>query len=182
MILQDGTCFIKLSFLAEKNRILPFNIVMKNEQKYSETIEILDSYEKTLEDCSAIAGVDLNDKHFLIGDDQMTWERFPGAKCLRAHHSGQKASFGHLSPITFELFHMMMNYVQVAFDMLFLSQSACEVGMLKYLQERLSRKIVNGNVKNEYDAHESFMCDVTEIFYSLAIVKHFGMTSVFRKP
>ena len=119
MILQDGTCFIKLSFLAEKNRIPPFNIVMKNEQKYIETIKILDSYEKTLEDCSTIAGVDLNNKHFHIGGDQMMRERFSGAKCLRAHHSGQKASFGHLSPITFELFHMMMNYVQVAFVKLF---------------------------------------------------------------
>ena len=76
----------------------------------------------------------------------------------------------------------MMNYVQVAFDKLFLSQSACKVGTLKYLQERLSRKTVNGNVKNEYDALESFMCYVTEIYCSLAIVKHFGMTSVFGKP
>ena len=56
------------------------------------------------------------------------------------------------------------------------------MGMLKYLQERLSRKIVNGNVTNEYDAHESFMCYVTEIYCSLAIMKHFGMTSVFGKP
>ena len=93
---------------------------MKNEQKYSETIEILDSYEKTPEDCSTIAGVDLNDKHFHIGGDQMMRERFSSANCLRAlHHSGQKASFGHLIPITFELFHMMMNYVHVAFDSCF---------------------------------------------------------------
>ena len=59
---------------------------MKNEQKYSETIEILDSYEKTPEDCSTIAGVDLNDKHFHIGGDQMMRERFSSANCLRAHH------------------------------------------------------------------------------------------------
>ena len=65
---------------------------------------------------------------------------------------------------------------------MFLSQSACEMGTLKYLQERLSRKIVNGNVKNEYDAHELFTCYVTEIYCSLAIIKHIGMTSVFGKP
>ena len=79
-----------LPILAEKNCTLPFNIVMKNEQKYSETIEILDSYEKSLEDCTAIAGVDLNDKHFHIGGDQMTRERFSGTKCLRAHHSAKR--------------------------------------------------------------------------------------------
>jgi hypothetical protein len=165
------------AFLQKVNKVLPFNIMMKNEQKYADTIDILDSYETTLQQCCDVAGIQIEDLRIHIGGDQLTRERFSGAKCLRAHHSDSKASFQHLGPVTFELFHLMMNFVEAEFDEFFKSNSVREVGTLAFIKERLCRISVNGNVKKEYDAHKEFLCNVTEIYCTLAVMSHFGMNA-----
>ena len=47
------------------------------------------------------------------GGDQLTRERFSGAKKMRAAEINIKDRFGHLTPITFEFFHLMINYLKV---------------------------------------------------------------------
>lgn len=166
----------------KKNIVHPFSICMKNEQQYSDTIDILDSYEEDLSNCYDKAGIDFKDVKIHVGGDQMTRERFSGAKCLRDRHKDSQAAFAHLSPITFELFHMLMNFAENTFKDLFRASSVCEVGTLKFIQQSLSRASVNGDVKKHYDAHKEFICDVTDIYSALAVMNHFGMTSVHGQP
>lgn len=166
-----------------KNRVLPFNIVMKNEQKYNETVDILDDYENILHICYDKAGIPTDQRIPIhIGGDQMTRERFSGSKCLRASHNDPRAMFTDLSPITFELFHLLMNFLQITFDDLFKTTSVCNFGSLKFIQTKLSRESANGNVKAEYDAHKELLCDITDTYSVLAIMQHFGMKSVSDKP
>lgn len=169
-------------FMHVANKVLPFNVVMKNEQKYSETVEILDSYEALLKKSYEKANVSFEHVKVHCGGDQMTRERFSGAKCLRANHTTPEASFSHLGPITFELFHQHMNFVKNTFDDFFHKDSACDVGTLKFFQERLSRPSVNGDVVHHYDAHKELLSDVTKVYCVLAVMQHFGMNNLNDSP
>ncbi|CAC5379180.1 unnamed protein product [Mytilus coruscus] len=85
--------------------------------------------DKTFQD----AGVTLTDKTKIhTGGDQLTRERYSGAKVLRAAEANVKHHFGHLGPITFEMFHLVMNFLQVFFDLLYKDKSAGDIGTLKY--------------------------------------------------
>ena len=157
------------------NTVIPLPVLLKNEQKYAEVVDILDYYENVMEEVHNIAEIPLEKVKIHTGGDQLTRERFSGAKCLRGHHKNDKSAFKHLSPITFEFFHMNMNFIQVLFDELYSSTSAGEIGTLKFLQERLSRSCVNSDVKKAYDADKDFIIAVTDIYKALAIMNHFGM-------
>lgn len=58
---------------------------MKNEQKYGDVLDILDTYEESLHLSSRKAGVDVTNIKVQLGDDQLTHDRFCGAKSLRVH-------------------------------------------------------------------------------------------------
>ena len=129
--------------MAKKSTIIPLPMQMKDEKKYEDVVDILDSYEQELEDIYVRAGVvrkpngpeqeqparitsgasatpDQAAAHFNKDDanDHMkgisvTRVRFAGAKDLRAGAHTAKQRFDHCSPFVSELFHTKMAYVQV---------------------------------------------------------------------
>ena len=64
----------------------------------------------------------------VTGGNQLTRERFSGAKKLRAGSDVCKDKFGHLSPITFEFFHLLMNLLK-AFNHFLYSEKSIQVGV-----------------------------------------------------
>ncbi|CAG2242079.1 unnamed protein product [Mytilus edulis] len=87
--------------LKKKSEVIPLPVLFKNEQYYQDVVGILDFYEKCLKDAHDKAGKQLHNQTYQIGGDQLTRERFSGAKSLRAHHLNPSDKFTHLSPITF---------------------------------------------------------------------------------
>ena len=148
---------VPLQFTSIANKVLPFSIVMKNEQKYSETVEILDAYEIKLKTCYTKTGLPFEIVKIQCGGDQMTCERFSGAKCLRPNHTDPEAAFVNLSLITYEFVHQHMNFVKIIFADLFDKNSACDVGTLKFMLERLYRQSLNGDTMHRYDAHKELL-------------------------
>ena len=55
-------------------------IMCKNEQNYADVVEILDSYEDHIADIYRKSGASLDEVKIHIGGDQLTRERFSGAK------------------------------------------------------------------------------------------------------
>ena len=78
--------------LKEKTQVVLLDTLHKNEQKYAEVVDILDSYEQVISDTFE----DLRDIKIHIGGDQLTRERFSGAKSLRAGANDPKEQLKHL--------------------------------------------------------------------------------------
>ena len=92
-----------------KTTVIPLPVMNLNEQHYGDVVQILEFYEELYHKICKKAGVP-HDK-IVIGGDQLTRERFSGAKNLRMGNGGC-AEFEHLSPIVMEFFHLGMNYLE----------------------------------------------------------------------
>ncbi len=160
--------------------VLP--IQMKNEQNYQDVVDILDAYEDELHTIAKKANIDISELRVQLSGDQLTRERFSGAKCLRAHHLLPKDCYVHLTPITFGLFHMEMNFLQLVFDRLFAASSVAEQGTLRHLKEILNYKQVKDDIKNSFDADLHFLQTVCQAYVVLAVMDYFGMDSMTDIP
>ena len=105
--------------LKTKTKVIPLPVLYKNEQKHQDVVEILAFYENIVSDACDATGKDMSDLFIHIGGDQLTRERFSTAKTLRAHEDDRKDRFENLSPITFEFFHMHMNFLSMVFKTLY---------------------------------------------------------------
>ena len=161
-----------------KHDIAVLPILLKNEQNYHDVSDILDSYEKVLLTAAEKAEVNITNLKVQISGDQLTRERFSGAKCLRGGHDKPEDRYVHLTPITFGLFHMQMNLLQIIFNRLYNHNSVQEVGTLRNLKERLARKQVKDDVNNNYDADAAFFNSVTRAYVLIATMEYFSMTHI----
>lgn len=168
--------------LTMKTEVIPLPVLFKNEQKYQDVVEILDFYEKIITNACTGAQVPVDNIRVHIGGDQLTRERFSGAKCLRAHEDSPTARFEHLSPITFEFFHLNMNILQMAYTILFKDGSAQDLGTMKSLQNRISRTVVNANVNAHYDADKDFFISIVDVYIAELFMEHFGMEDANSRP
>ncbi|KAL4221560.1 hypothetical protein ACF0H5_019817 [Mactra antiquata] len=135
--------------LCKKNKVIPLPVMTKNEQKYTDVVEILDKYENIIENVYENAEIPINNVH--IGGDQLTRERFSGAKRLRAAAITSSERFAHLQPITFELFHLQMTVMTTFYQILY-NTSCTESFSLHSQKIRLMRKDADGHdVKNHYN-------------------------------
>ncbi|CAC5386827.1 unnamed protein product [Mytilus coruscus] len=166
----------------DKSEVIPLPVLFKNEQYYQDVVGILDFYEKCLKDAHDEAGKQLSDQTFQIGGDQLTRERFSGAKSLRAHHLNPADKFSHLSPITFELFHMLMAYLKMSLNITYKQESGQDIGTLKSLQDRLSRKNIGDNVNDHYEANKDFFISVTDMYIVECFLEFFGMGDKYSMP
>ncbi|WAR07883.1 hypothetical protein MAR_017841, partial [Mya arenaria] len=91
-----------------KNTVIPLQIQHKNEQKYADVVDILDTYQDLGETLYQGSGLQVPQIH--IGGDQLTRERFSDAKRLRAAALTASERFENLSPTTFELFPSSNDY------------------------------------------------------------------------
>ena len=164
----------------ERSKVIPLPVLYCNEQKYEDVVKIMDFYENMLHECHEKADKELNSIH--IGGDQLTRERFSGAKRLRIGGTTSKERLDHLSPITFEFFHLLMNFVKMILNNLYDEASVQELGTMKSEQSRILRDNVNLNVNEHYDADRDFICSFTDAYITEAIMDFFGMEDINAKP
>jgi hypothetical protein len=152
--------------------VVPLPTLPLNEQKYADVVDILDKYECTLSEIFTAAGQDLHTVH--IGGDQLTRERFSGAKGLRTGGVTPQQRFDHLSPISFEMWHTGMNFLSLIFKLLF-SPDSYDRGTLNAAKIKLARKTVNEDVKNHFDHDKDFFISFLKSYVVEALCDFFGM-------
>ena len=165
-----------------KSKVIPLPVLMKNEQKYQDVVHILDHYQDLIDRATESAGLEPGSLHVHIGGDQLTRERFSGAKVLRANEDDPSARFESLSPITFEIFHLHMNFLKKCFDVLYRKDSANDQGTLRALQNIISRDSVDDNINAHYDADKDFFLSVVDVHIVEVILEYFGMETVYSEP
>ncbi|CAG2233112.1 unnamed protein product [Mytilus edulis] len=107
-----------------KTLVIPLETVLKNEQYYADVVDIMEQHENIIEKTFQDAGVTLTDKTKIhTGGDQLTRERYSGAKVLRAAEAN------------------------VFFDLLYKDKSAGDIGTLKLVDGQfmnLKVRLANG--------------------------------------
>ncbi|XP_053388326.1 uncharacterized protein LOC128551481 [Mercenaria mercenaria] len=143
------------------------------EQKYAEVVDILDSYQELCETTYEAAEKPLQEVH--IGGDQLTRERFSGAKRLRAAALSEPERFESLFPITFELFHLQMTILTTFYQILYDTQNTGSFTL--HIQKiRLLRKGADGNdAKNHYDSCRELAVSVIKAYAIEAACQQFGL-------
>ncbi|XP_006814411.1 uncharacterized protein LOC102801398 [Saccoglossus kowalevskii] len=166
--------------LAVKSKVVPLPVLVNcNEQDYNHVVRILDFYEETLNQIYTKAEISYDDNVTVhIGGDQLTRDRFSGAKRLRIRGATASERFGHLSPITFEFFHMQMNYLALFYKILYKEDSIQEMGTMRAEQQRIMRRSVKADVKNAYEADADFAISFTDAYITEALLEFFGMEDV----
>ena len=168
--------------LSRQNKVVPQSVLIKNEQKYADVVEILDYYESVVSDVYDAAGKDSQDVKIHIGGDQLTRERFSGAKCLRIGGLNDREKFAHLGPITFEYLHMMMKMMEVVFKQLYKDHSSNSPGTMKNEQIRIKRTNIDPDVRKVYDQDSDFFVSFVDAYIVVALLEFFGMEDVHSPP
>lgn len=168
--------------LESETTVIPLPVLYKNEQRYNDVVDILEFYEQLVLDVCHSTQKDEADFFVHIGGDQLTRERFSGAKAMRAHEDDPNDRFENLSPITFEFFHMQMNFLKMAFKILFNEKSVGDRGTLAHLKNIISRTNVSENINAHYDADKDFFVSVVDMYIVECVLEHFGMVDVNSAP
>ncbi|XP_071109877.1 uncharacterized protein [Haliotis cracherodii] len=157
----------------DKTRVVPLTVLPYNEQYYQDTVKILDSYENIITDINQVA---CHQKQIQIGGDQLTRERFSGAMKLRLGNQDARNRFEHLSPTTFEFFHLGMNFLEKPIIcVLWNEDGIAELGTLKCGVERTFRNSFDTNVMKAYDSDRDFILSYTRALIVEAGKQFFGM-------
>lgn len=169
--------------VTRKHTVVPLPVLPRNEQRYTDVIKILDSYEETVAEVYRASSKEVDDKTSVhIGGDQLNRERFSGAKRLRKHAVSGEERFEHLSPITFELFHLQMTILTMFYKHLYKKESI-EKGTLHGEKIRLSRTEANGeDVKNHFDHWKELAVSLIDSYIVSAALEYFGMDNLDSVP
>lgn len=159
-------------------------ILLKNESKYEDCIQIMDAYEKQVErwyrECGRID--DFKKVMIPVGGDQLTRVRLDGAKNLRLGAHTPEERFDNLCPVIVEMFHTQMDFLEKTMKKFFKKSSGRDVGTLYHLKTLIQRTSVNGNVKSRFKAHEEFALLVGKAYILEAAMEYFGMDSMESNP
>ncbi len=117
-----------------------------------------------------------------IGGDQLTRDRFSGAKRLRATAHEACHRYEHLSPILPDFFHLEMKILQHFFDILYKSTSAADIGTLFASKNRLHRSNISNDVKSNFDGCKDFAISFIDSYVVEAALDFFGMESLMDSP
>ena len=153
--------------------MIPLLMQHKNEQKYSEVVDILDSYQEFCQKTYEACGKQCPKIH--IGSDQLTRERFTGAKRLRAAALTASERYENLYPITFELFHLQMALLTIFYQLVY-SKEHIESFSLYRQKIKLLRKDADGtDVKIHYDSCRDLAVTSIKAYIIEASCELFGL-------
>ncbi|KAK7100930.1 hypothetical protein V1264_023792 [Littorina saxatilis] len=162
--------------LGKKQAVVPLAVLPKSEQKYSEVVDVLDYYESFLEEVHAQANLPLESSTKVqIGGDQLTRERFSGAKRLRCTAESPSKRFDHLHPITFEPFHLQMKILTVLYKILY-NEKSLETGTLGAEKIRLCRTKADGkDVTSHFNDCSELAISLVNAYIVEAACEFFGI-------
>ncbi len=160
-----------------KTKVVPMEVLNYNSQQYQGTVKILDNFENILSEVHKKRGD--APKTYQTGGDQLTRDRFSGAKLLRLGNENAAARFDHLMPITFEFLHLGFNFLEKAiFKPLYNDKGISEVGTLKAEVTRCFRNDFNTDATKAYAADRDFVMDYTAGLQVEAVKHFFGIDDV----
>ncbi|CAC5397736.1 unnamed protein product [Mytilus coruscus] len=126
---------------------------------------ILNFCEKCLNDAHDKAGKQLGNQTYQMRGDQLTREIFSEAKSTRAHHLNPSDKCSHLSPLTFELLHMLMSYLKILLNISYIQESGKDIGTLKSLQDKnYLEKILMTMLMVTMKQIKTFFLSVTDMY------------------
>ena len=161
--------------LAKKTQVIPMPVLPLNEQYYQDVVHILDSYESTIQKLIQDGGLPEHIK-IHIGGDQLTRERFSYGSFLRIGNRNPHDRFAHLGPITFEFYHLGMNFMEkVIFRRLWKDDSQRDMGTMNSEATRIFRHSVDPDVMKAYDADKEFILSFAHAYIIEAAMDFFGM-------
>ncbi|CAC5402478.1 unnamed protein product [Mytilus coruscus] len=152
--------------MSQKSSIHWLPIMLKNEAKYADCVQIMASYE----------------------DHLSTWYRkagrgkTPRAKSLRAGAFTAEDRLEHLTPIVVEMFHTLQDFLEKMYKRFFKTDSGRDKGTLYSLKLLIQRSNVNGKVKSRFEAHEDFALTVGCAYFLNFIMQHFKMKDLADTP
>lgn len=158
--------------IQKKNGSILLPVQPLNEQCYSDVVKILDSYQEFVTEINEKSETSFDS--IQIGGDQLTRERFSGAKTLRGGAYTAKERFENLYPISFELFHTSMNFLELMFKVLF-KKKTFDKGTLNGEKVKLNRSSVHEDVKNHYDDDKDFVVSFVKSYIAAALMEFFGI-------
>ena len=166
-----------------KTTVIPLEVLPLNEQYYGDDVEILLYYEKLIRQIHNEAGIPLTAEHqYQIGGDQLTRERFSKARFLRLRNAFPEERIDHLSPVTFEFLHLMMNFLTKLIFRRLYGPSVIEVGTLKHAKQRLHRNSVDPEDLKKYDTNKDFFLSFFRVHVVEAVMDFFGMENRHSQP
>ncbi|XP_076080521.1 uncharacterized protein LOC143051506 [Mytilus galloprovincialis] len=145
--------------MSQKSQVFQLPIQHKNEAKYEDILDIMDSYEKLLQKTfqESHGTVEMLDEFGVIASgDQLTKVRFEGAKKLRLMSPTTSGRLDHLRPVVIELWHLKQDYLEKTFKALYKMDSIDKLGTLAFWRNRLKKTDVNGKVKGHFNSHSEF--------------------------
>ncbi|CAC5418716.1 unnamed protein product [Mytilus coruscus] len=139
--------------MSQKSSIHWLPIMLKNEAKYADCVQIMASYEDHLSTWyrKAGRGGDLDNLQVPVGGDQLTRVRLQGAKSLRAGAFTAEDRLEHLTPIVVEMFHTLQDFLEKMYKRFFKTDSGRDKGTLYSLKLLIQRSNVNGKVKSRFE-------------------------------
>ena len=167
-----------------KTKVVPLEVLPLNEMYYQDDVEILLYYEKLVRKMHQQAGIPLTANHqYQIGGDQLTRERFSKARFMRLRNAFEEERIDHLSPVTFEFFHLLMNVLhKVIYRQLYHEDSAVDPGTLRHAQERLHRRNLDPSDLKMYEANKDLFTSFFRAYMVQGVMSFFGMDSLEAMP
>ena len=159
----------------KQDKIHMLHVLPYNEMRYQDMISVLKEYEKVVVDVYEKAAC--NTKKVQIGGDQLTRERMSGAKGLVVVEKDSQNTLSHLTPVTFELFHLQMNFLTMMYKQLY-KESGSDIATMHSEKIRLSRNNVHTDVKNHYEACKDFALSFTNCYIIEALCSYFEVDSL----
>ena len=163
--------------LKKPNLVVPLEVLPYNEAAYPQVCKILLSYVDTIDSIYESE----NHRQVHIGGDQLTRERFSGAKGLKDGSFDYRKKLTDLYPISFEMWHTGMNFLTAIFQILF-NEDSVEPGTLNGEKIRINRHDVHEDVKNNYDPDKEFFLSFCKAYLVEAICDFFGMENTKSVP
>ena len=165
--------------LAAISCTVPFEVLPYNEQYYADDAKIMDNLETKIYAIHDKAGKPLTDDlRIHVGGDQLTRGRFSDTKHLCIGNLTAHSRFDHLGPISFELFHLDLNFLEKPIiKWLYKESFLKELGTLQCEQKHILCNNVDKDVHKAYDADQAYVISFIRSFVA-AVLKFFGMTDV----
>ena len=155
----------------KKTTVIPLPVLPLNEQFDKDTVKILDFYEGLLDELPFPTKEPIQ-----IGGDQLTRERFGTAINVRLGNLHKR--FAQLGPVTFEYFHLGMNYLsKMVFATLWNDGGEGEIGTLRGEKERVIRNSVDKDPTKAYEADKVFFINFVSAYLVEAALSYYGMES-----
>ncbi|XP_050396775.1 uncharacterized protein LOC126815254 [Patella vulgata] len=164
------------------SHIMP--VILKNEQKYDDCIDILQSYQEQTQRWYHESGRDdyYRNLNIPIGGDQLTRVRLEGAKMLLAGSHTRIERCENLSPVVIEFFHTLQDFLEKLCKKFLIINKSRDKGTLAHLRVIIQRSNVNGQVKSRFKQHEDFISTVGKAYLTEMVQEYFGIENVDSLP